>query len=121
MSNYAVEDRLTAEVVYAYTADGPDHTDVYPFATYNHILQKPPVAVDESRILSKLAYLREFSQAERIAIRTAAAGSPELTDYLELLALAEEVSKDDPDIIAALGMLEQAGLLAPGRAAEILA
>ena len=39
MPNYVVQDRATGEVVYAYTADEPSHTDVYPYDTYNHIPQ----------------------------------------------------------------------------------
>jgi len=45
---------------------------------------------------------------------------PQLEDYLALLELASEVRSDDPDIIAALQMLEGAGLIAAGRASEIL-
>jgi len=71
--------------------------------------------------ISKLEYLRRFTQDERIAIRGAAAQSPQLADYLELLTLAEEIRLTDPDISIALSMLEQVGLLAPGRSAEILA
>jgi len=37
-----------------------------------------------------------------------------------LLELASEVRSDDPDIIAALQMLEGAGLIGAGRAQEIL-
>lgn len=77
----------------------------------------PPPA---PRVLSKLAYLRRFSQQERINIRDAAAASPELFDYLEMLTLAEEINLDDPDTIGAVTLLELGGLIAPGRASEIL-
>ena len=90
MSNYIVEDRATGEVVHAYSADAPDHTDVYPFGTYNHILQ-----------------------------------SAVLDDYLRLLdttiAQGGELDLDDADTIAAITMLEQVGLIAAGRSAEVLA
>ena len=39
---------------------------------------------------------------------------------MALLELSEEISLDDPDTIAAVTMLEMAGLIASGRAAEIL-
>lgn len=125
MSNYIVEDRATGDVVHAYSADAPDHTDVYPFATYNHILQKPAPVAPVERMISGVAYLRRFTQPERITIRAAAAQSAVLDDYLRLLdttiAQGGEVNLDDVDTIAAVGMLEQVGLIAAGRAAEILA
>lgn len=73
------------------------------------------------RLLTKLQYLRRFTQQERINIRNAASASPELYDYMALLDLAEEIDLSDPDTIAAVTMLEMAGLIAEGRAAEILA
>jgi hypothetical protein len=75
----------------------------------------------QSRIITKLTYLRRFNQDERIAIRSAAEASPQLQDYMALLELSEEISLDDPDTIAAVNMLEMVGLIAAGRAAEILA
>ena len=71
--------------------------------------------------LSILEYLRKFTAEERISIRIAAKTNPILEDYVALLELAEEVRLDDPDIIAAVTMLEQVGLLSQGRAAEVLA
>ena len=41
--------------------------------------------------------------------------------YLKLMELAQEINLDDPDTIAAVQMLEQAGLIAAGRAVEVLA
>ncbi len=93
-----------------------------PFTDFEHT-ELADGAVDvtpTSYTWTKLQYLRRFTQAERIAIRGAATQSAELDDYLDLLALAEEVKSDDHDIVAALNMLECAGLLAPGRAQEIL-
>lgn len=70
--------------------------------------------------LTKLEYLRRFTQDERIAIRQAASASPVLDDYLRLLELAEDVTLTDPDTMAAVAMLEAVGLLVAGRAEEIL-
>jgi hypothetical protein len=78
-------------------------------------------AKDSSRTLSKLEYLRRFTGTERISIRTAAKSNAVLEDYLAMLELAEEIRLDDADTVAAVNMLEQVGLLATGRAAEILA
>lgn len=74
-----------------------------------------------SAILSKLDYLRRFTGEERVTIRQAAKVTPVLEDYLAMLELADEINTGDADTIAAVNMLEQAGLIAPGRAAEVLA
>ena len=77
------------------------------------------------RNISGVQYLRRFTQAERITIRAAASQSPELDDYLKLLditiAQGGVINLNDPDTIAAVGLLEALGLIAPGRAAEVLA
>ena len=77
------------------------------------------------RNISGVQYLRRFTQAERITIRAAASQSPELDDYLKLLditiAQGGVINLNDPDTIAAVGLLEAVGLIAPGRAAEVLA
>lgn len=120
MSNWTVEDRLTGEVVHAYGADIPSHYETFPLEQYNHILQKEVIA-EPVRTVTKLEYLRRFTQVERIAIRAASTQSPELADYLAMLEIAQDIDLDDPDTVAAVTMLEQAGLIAAGRAAEILA
>ena len=77
------------------------------------------------RNISGVQYLRRFTQAERITIRAATSQSPELDDYLKLLditiAQGGVIDLNDPDTIAAVGLLEAVGLIAPGRAAEVLA
>lgn len=124
MPNYAVQIRATGQIITAYTADEPSHADIYPFDTYNHIPQ-PEVVDVVVREVSGVAYLRRFSQAERIAIRAAASQSAVLDDYLKLLDATIQqggiVNLDDEDTVAAVNLLEQAGLIADGRAVEILA
>lgn len=124
MPNYAVQNRTTGEIVHAYTADEPSHADLYPFDTYNHIPQ-PVVVEPVVREVSGISYLRRFTQAERIAIRGAASQSAVLDDYLKLLdatiAQGGMVNLDDEDTVAAVQMLEYVGLIATGRAVEILA
>jgi len=72
------------------------------------------------RSLSKLDYLRRFTTQERITIRTVAKTNPVLEDFMVLMDLATEINLDDPDTVAGLHMLEAAGLLDQGRAAEVL-
>lgn len=81
--------------------------------------KKPVEAVPVQRIVTKLEYLRRFTMEERITIRQAATQSPGLSDYLAMLELAQDINLDDADTIGAVSMLEGAGLIATGRAAEI--
>lgn len=96
--------------------------DAYPLIEYDHIEQFPdePTVEPSQRTLTKLEYLRLFTQEERITIRTVAKTNAVLEDYLDMLDIAEEINLDDPDTIAAVMMLEGAGLLAEGRASEVL-
>lgn len=72
--------------------------------------------------ITKIAYLKRFTQAERIAIRNAGAVNDQVKDYIELLNSASgTVLLTDPLTSAGLYALEAAGFLGPGRAAEILA
>jgi len=77
----------------------------------------PPPPVDE---LHKVDFLRLFTQAERIAIRQAAKVNPVVEDYQAMLDAATIIRLSDPDIQEGIPELEDAGLLAPGRAAQIL-
>ena len=79
------------------------------------------VPLPEARVLTRRAYLGLFTQEERVAVRVAAGSSPELYDYLAMLELAEEIDLDDPDTVGAVNMLEMVGLIAAGRADEVLA
>jgi hypothetical protein len=72
------------------------------------------------RTLSKLEFLELFTADERIAVRQARGSSAALDDYLYLMELANEVDLDNPKTQGGLMMLEQAGILASGRAQEIL-
>ena len=109
--------------VYRYNADTPIEWAGMEFATHDHAAEAvdgPEDVPVVAMVWTKLEYLRRFTQAERIAIRTAAKTVAQLEDYLALLELADEVRSDDPDIVGALAMLEGAGLIGAGRAGEIL-
>lgn len=121
MSTWQVTERATGMIVYAYTADEAVDWPDYPFASFNHNLVVPEVTQDPTRIITKREYLVRFTQAERIAIRTAAKSSVELDDYLALLENSEEIDLDDEDLIKCLSTLEAATLIAEGRSAEIRA
>jgi hypothetical protein len=125
MSTYIITNKATGAEVTRYAAAAPveqlGELSV-PFSEFDHTVFDPlaPEVAPTSMTWTKLEYLRRFTQDERIAIRAAATQSPQLTDYLELLALAEDVTSTDPDIVGALAMLEGAGLIGAGRAGEIL-
>ena len=124
MSIYIVTAKATGAEIYRYSADAPIEWSGMQFATHDHTPVADQGTVTDVPVVAmtwtKLEYLRRFTQDERIAIRTAAKQVPQLEDYLALLELATEVRSDDPDIIAALQMLEGAGLIGAGRAQEIL-
>jgi hypothetical protein len=71
--------------------------------------------------ITPVEFLQRFTAQERVAIRTAADSDAALDDYLELLQAAQEVDLTHDVTIVGVQALEQAGLIAQGRAAEILA
>jgi len=77
----------------------------------------PPPPVDE---LHKVDFLRLFTQAERIAIRQAAKVNPIVEDYQAMLDAATVIRLSDADIQEGIPDLEDAMLIGPGRAAQIL-
>lgn len=80
-----------------------------------------PESVTVRNTLTRLEFLRRFVLEERVAMRAAAQTDPVVADWWELLQLAQEVSVDDADTVAALAYLESQGILAAGRADAILA
>jgi DNA-binding MarR family transcriptional regulator len=71
--------------------------------------------------VTRLAFLQRFTAQERVAIRAAAAQNPGIEDYLQMLNVADEVSLTSATTVGGVQSLEAAGLIASGRAAEILA
>lgn len=126
MTTFSVTRRSDQTEVYRYNAEAPIPWSGMEFDTHDHT-EVVEVAPDEqavtapARIWSRVDFLRKFTPAERIAIRTAAKQVPELDDFMFLLEAAAEVHSDNEDVVAGLRLLTQAGLLAVGRAGEILA
>lgn len=65
--------------------------------------------------------MRRFTDAELAVIYAAAKDSVGIEIWLEKFRLASEVDFGDQDTIGGLQAMEAAGLIGPGRAAEILA
>lgn len=122
MADYIVTRKSDGAEVLRYSAAQAQEVNGFDLVDYEHAEWHPdaPVVAPVISPLTKLEYLRRFTTAERVAIRAAAAANPVLEDYLKLMELATEINTGDPDTIAAVTMLEQAGLIAAGRAQEIL-
>jgi hypothetical protein len=71
--------------------------------------------------ISKREFLKKFTPTEYAAIKTAANVNATLDWYWQQFLLAEFIDMADPDTVGGINLLETAGLLAAGRAAEILA
>lgn len=70
--------------------------------------------------ITKLAFKQRFTADERIAIREAAAVNPQIYDFEDLVNAATYIDLSRADTIAAVNAIEQAGLIAEGRAIEII-
>lgn len=121
MPVYSVRRKSDGEEVTRYVA-GTVMSEYGALGEFDHIEYDPenPVQATGPSTMTKLEFLRRFTAPERVAIRTAAAQNAYLFDFMELLNLAEEVNTGDADTIAAVNMIEQSGLIAAGRAEEIL-
>lgn len=85
-------------------------------------------AAPAERILTKLAFRRRFTLAERVAMDSApdntafdANTRAILRTMTRDLELAEDINLDDADVISGVMLLEQLQIIAAGRAAEVLA
>lgn len=70
--------------------------------------------------LTRKQFLDRFTATEYAAVRTAAAQNYVLDFYWQKLMVAESVYLSNAETQAGVQMLEQAGLIAAGRASEIL-
>ena len=80
-----------------------------------------PPAPPPIRDISKREFLKRLTPAEYSAIKGAAAANATVDYYWQMFMLVEgDIHLDNPDTIDGLQLLESAGLLAAGRANEIL-
>ena len=126
MANFAVQNRHTGEIVYSYSADeAVDSTD-YPFADFNHIPQADASVVAPRRRVTKLEFVGRLG-SDYIPLLVAAKSNVAIEAFMKMLDWAtpeaDGTSLDlcDQRIVEALTQLEQAGAIAAGRAAEIVA
>jgi hypothetical protein len=101
--------------------DGDFVVTEYDSGTVTRELRFTPAAPVASRTpISKREFLKLFTPDEYSAIKSAAAVNSTLDYYWQQFMLAEFIALDDPDIIGGINMLKAAGLIATGRADEIL-
>ena len=123
MNNYTVERRDTGEVVYAYGADQATEWPEYPYSEFNHIIQKGDT-VQIARRITKLAFVARLGD-DYVTLLTASKQSVEVEAFMKMLDWTTpdpdgtSIDLDDDRLTGALGRLEQSGLIATGRAAEI--
>lgn len=80
----------------------------------------PAVVVELKTTLTKLEYMNRFTDTELAGIYTAAKSAIQVEVWLEKFKLATDISLTDQRTVEGLQALEAAGLLAVGRASEIL-
>lgn len=71
--------------------------------------------------LTVLSFRSRFTDAEKIAIYTAAQTEVAIRVWLDDLAAAQDVDLSDIRIVSGVNAMEFGGLIGSGRAAEILA
>lgn len=126
MKTFKVTEKATGDIKFQYDSEAAIEWNEYPFSLYDHTEfpyvepGSPPAPVPSSTPLTKLQFLRRFTQNERIAMRAAASQSAAMYDYMALLELAEEVVLSDPDTMMGVQMMEMAGIIGAGRANEVL-
>lgn len=138
MTVYRVIRKSDEVEVYRYGADAPIEWDAFPYADYDHeAVVEDPVSSPEDPPgawhITKLAFRSRFTAAEKTALELAALHNASLAinHAANLLAAGVRAAMADQrdatyidlkreDTRSGVQMLEQAGLIAAGRAAEIL-
>ena len=126
MANWVVENRITGEVVHVYGADQPDHFGTFPLEQFNHIRQKEVEAAPVRRRVTKLEFIGRLDN-DFDTLFDASKTVVAVEKFMKLLDLATpesdgtSVDLDDARVVLALNSFEQSGLIAAGRAAEVLA
>lgn len=123
---YIVTRKSDGVEVFRYDAAQPTEWNGMEFATHDHtpeVTENTDGSIDAPILYmswTQTQWKRRFTQEERVNIREAAKNNSTLADYMDLMNGAEEIRNNDPDVIQALALLEQVGLIAAGRAQEIL-
>jgi hypothetical protein len=137
MPTYRVIRKIDTKTVYAYTADAPVEFPNLPFVEFHHIEEvniNPDGSINAENQgwwITKLAFRNRFKREEKVAIEIASLDNPAAPMDLRQAAADLRASQADQrdatyidlqraDTRAGVLGLEQAGLIAAGRAAVIL-
>lgn len=109
----------TGDVINTILADAQFMQNNYPDGNYREVPDAPePVA---KPTLTQLEFFNRFTQPELVGIYTAAKSSVPLEIMLDQFKMATYIDTADPQTVGGINALEAAGLIAAGRAAQILA
>ena len=130
MSTWQVANRLTGEVVYAYTADAPVEWPGMEYAVHNHTRVIEVVEVPKRR-LTKLELIGRMGEAVFVAIIGMAQQSVEMAAWVEMVRMTTpemdgtSIDLDDPRTVAGLNAIEPVlvaqGIVSAGWAAGVVA
>ena len=130
MSTWQVANRLTGEVVYAYTSDQPVEWPGMEYAAHNHNKVVEVVEVPKRR-LTKLEFIGRMGEQVFISILGMAQQSVEMAAWVELVRMTTpdpdgtSIDLDDPRTLAGLNALEPVliaqGIVSEGWAAGVVA
>ena len=135
MTTYVVTRKSDGQEVYRYNADAPIEWSGMEFVTHDHAAEVDPGGVTDAPIVAmswtKLAFERKFTDVEWAAAQDFNAGFeaiPQLSDDQKLkirrglndYKIATEISSVDQGTVTLLGLYEAFGVIAAGRAQEIL-
>lgn len=98
-----------------------DHGLATPaWAVPDPVPEPQPEPAPVTNIITKLAYMKRFTDTELATIFTAAKTEVMIEVWLEKFKVAEDIDLADPETMAGVQALEAFGLIGAGRAAEIL-
>lgn len=127
MKNWIVTRKADGATVYRYQSEEAVEWVDFPFADFDHaeeVIAPPPAEPQQDRHITKLAFRSRFTSAERAAItyaaKQASAQGAAVQSYLDDTQAATFIDLNRPDTRAGVQALEAAGLIAAGRAAQIL-
>ena len=130
MTTYAVTRKSDSVEIYRYSADVPIEWDGMSFATHDHTAEVEAVTdviprMYPTRRLTKLAFVGRLG-SDFATILTVSKQSVQVEMFVRMLDWATpdadgtSVDLDDPRVVGALQALEAGGIIAAGRAQEIL-
>lgn len=136
MTTYRIIDKATGRTVHAYSAEAVTEFAEYPLADFAHVAEvvvreDGSIDADTSWHITKLAFRQRFTPEEKAAIEIASLDNPAAPMAQRALAASLRANQQDiqaatfidlqrPDTAAGVRALETFGLIAAGRADQIL-